>query len=284
MPAPYQYYSRNYLYRFLNTRYSEKPHALWANYIDRMYPVHTPHMKVTNGTFTLAAANYFVSAVVLVPASAKDDFDKFAETTGSCASRRSRRRCGRCRQEAAGRKPGDGAYLLYEPAFGTEVRPWTGPTAEERKRTALERPRARPDGDAAAGGHALRRPRQVYAEASALKGPAEISADRFAIYSQNYRYDGESLSEMALMPSPTLEVERGVTQCFWLTLEIPEKAEAGTYRGTVTFRPGVGDAVTVPLELEVYPFALEKVLPVSFGMYYHPRRRRDWRRRCNVGW
>ena len=32
-----------------------------------------------------------------------------------------------------------------------------------------------------------------------------------------------------------------------------------------------GEAVTVPLELEVYPFALEKVLPVSFGMYYNPR-------------
>ena len=76
---------------------------------------------------------------------------------------------------------------------------------------------------------------------------------------------------MALMPSASLDVEQGVTQCFWLTLDVPEKAEAGVYKGEVTFRPGKGEAVRVPLELEVYPFALESVLPVSFGMYYEPR-------------
>ncbi len=76
---------------------------------------------------------------------------------------------------------------------------------------------------------------------------------------------------MALMPSPTLQIERGVTECFWLTVEIPEKAAPGAYHGTVRFRPSIGDAVSVPLALEVYPFALEKVLPVSFGMYYNPR-------------
>ena len=108
-------------------------------------------------------------------------------------------------------------------------------------------------------------------DVSSLKGPAELSADQFRVYSQNYRYDGESLSEMALMPSPALEVEQGVTRCFWLTLEIPDTATAGTYRGAAAFRPGVGAPVTVPLEVEVYPFALEKTLPVSFGMYYSPR-------------
>ena len=77
---------------------------------------------------------------------------------------------------------------------------------------------------------------------------------------------------MALTPSPSLDVEQGVTQCFWLTLDVPQKAEAGVYKGEVTFRSGKGDAVRVPLEFEVYPFALESVLPVSFGMYYQPRR------------
>ena len=109
-------------------------------------------------------------------------------------------------------------------------------------------------------------------EASALKGPAEIAADRFTVYSQNYRYDGDNLSEMALTPSASLDIEPGVTQCFWMTLDVPQKAEAGVYKGEVTFRPGKGDAVRVPLEFEVYPFALEPVLPVSYGMYYDPRR------------
>ena len=132
-PAPYQYYSKKYLYRFLNTQYSEKPHALWSNYIDRMYPVHTPHIKVTNGTFTLTAANYFVSALVLVPASAKDDFDKFAETTRKLRIEAFEKTLRPLTAKKPQAKTGDGAYLIYEPAVGTEVRPWTGPTAEERK-------------------------------------------------------------------------------------------------------------------------------------------------------
>ena len=272
LPPPVQYYSRKYLYRFLNTRYSEKPHALWANYIDRMYPVHTPRVKVTDGTFTLEAENYFVAAVVLVPASARGDFDKFAES----ARRLRIAAFEKTLRPLPGKKPraeaGDGPFVLYEPAFGTEVRPWTGPTADERKHAALK--------TAAAPGQTvtLRLAVTPFAdlgrctlETSALKGPSEIAADKIAVYSQNYRYDGDSLSEMALMPSPAPDVERGVTQCFWLTLDVPDKAGPGTYRGSVTFRPAVGDAVRVPLELEVYPFALEPVLPVSFGMYYTPR-------------
>ncbi len=273
LPAPIEYYGRKYLYRFLNTRYSEKPHALWSNYIDRMYPIHTPRVKVTDGTFTLEAENYFVSAVVLVPASAKADFDKFVNATRALrigAFEKTLRPLPGKKPQA---KPGDGAFVVYEPAFGSEVRPWTGPTTEERKRTALQ--------TAAAPGQtvALRLAVTPFAdlgsctlEPSALKGPAELPAGQIAVYSQNYRYDGDNLSEMALMPSATLDVETGVTQCFWLTLEVPDKAAPGTYRGAVTFRPGNGDAVRVPLELEVYPFTLEAVLPVSYGgMYYNPR-------------
>ncbi len=272
LPAPYQYYGRKYVYRFLETRYSEKPHALWANYIDKMYPVYTTRVKAADGVFTLEAENFFVSAVVLVPASAKDDFDKFADT----ARRLRIEAFEKTLRPPPGKKPqsqpGDGAFVVYEPVFGTEVKPWTGPTAEERKHTSLEAAGAR--GQMATMRLAITPFTDLgkcTLETSALKGPAEIGADRIAIYSQNYRYDGDGLSEMALMPSASLDVEQGVTQCFWLTLDVPEKAEAGVYKGEVTFRPGKGDAVRVPLEFEVYPFALEPVLPVSFGMYYSPR-------------
>ncbi len=271
-PAPYQYYAKNYLYRFLYTRYSEKPHALWFQYIDRMYPIHTPHLKITNGTIRLTAANYFVSALVLVPASAQNDFDKFAETTRALRIEAFEKTLRPLTEKKPQAKPGDGAYLLYEPAAGTEVRPWSGPTEGERKRTTLRTAGA--PGQTAT----LRLAVTPFADlgkctldVSRLKGPGELSANQAKVYFQNYRYDGESLSEMALAPAPTLEVERGVTECFWLTVQIPEKAAAGAYHGIVTFQPSVGAAVTVPLELEVYPFTLEKVLPVSFGMYYDPR-------------
>jgi hypothetical protein len=272
LPRPYQYYSRKYLYRFLDTRYSEKPHALWANYIDRMYPVYTTHVNITDGLFTLEAENFFVSAVVLVPAPAKDDFDKFAD-----AARRLRMEAfEKTLRPLPGKKPqalpGDGAFVLYEPAFGAEVKPWTAPTAEQRKPPSLKAAGAR--GQTVT----LRLAVTPFADLgrctwapSPLKGPAEIGADRFTVYSQDYRYDGDNLSEMALIPSPTLDIEGGVTECCWLTLDVPEKSEAGVYKGEITFRPGKGEAVHVPLELEVYPFALEPVLPVSFGMYYQPR-------------
>ncbi len=137
-PAPYQYYNKNYLYRFLNTQYSEKPHALWSNYINRMYPVQTPHVKITNGTLTLTAANYFVSALVLVPASAKDDFDKFAAATRALRIEAFEKTLRPLTAKKPQAKPNDGAFLLYEPAIGAEVQPWSGPTEEERKRTTLK--------------------------------------------------------------------------------------------------------------------------------------------------
>ena len=162
-PAPYQYYSRKYLYRFLNTRYSEKPHALWANYIDRMYPVHTPHMKVTDGTFTLTAANYFVSALVLVPASAKADFDKFAETTRrlriEAFEKTLRPLTGK---EAAGESRRRRLFCSMSRPSVRRCGRGRGRRRTERKHTALQDGRgAGPDRDAAPGGHALRRPRQV---------------------------------------------------------------------------------------------------------------------------
>ena len=136
---PYQYYNTNYLYRFLNTRYSEKPHALWANYINRMYPVYTPHIKVTDGTLTLTAANYFVSALVLVPASAQVDFDKFAETTRNLRIAAFEKTLRPLTAKKPKAQAGDGPYILYEPTFGTDVRPWTGPTVGSASTSRCER-------------------------------------------------------------------------------------------------------------------------------------------------
>ena len=238
LPPPSQYYSRKYLYRFLNTRYSEKPHALWANYIDRMYPVHTPRVKVTDGTFTLEAENYFVSAVVLVPASAKDDFDKFADSARWLRIEAFEKTLRPLPSKKPTAKPGDGPYLIYEPDPGTEVRPWTGPTAAERERRKRNSLHA-----AAAPGQTVtlrlavvpfadlgRCEVTVGSGAAKPQGTAAPGAEVDAVYFQDYRYDGETLSEMALFPSRTWELERGVTQCVWLTLNIPKDKRPGTYR------------------------------------------------------
>jgi hypothetical protein len=272
-PTAEEYYSEKYLYRFLHTQYSEKPHALWDNYIDRMYPVWTTRIKVTDGAFALTAVNHFVSAAVLVPAAAKDEFDKFTaqarELRRAAFEKTVRPPTAKTKPQA---QPGDGAYMVYEPDFGAEVRPWTGPTAEERKRTRLKA--------AGAPGETLVRRLAVVpfadlgkcsVEVSDLKGPATVPAARAKAYFQNYRYDGDTLSEMTLLSAKSFAAEQGVTLGLWLTIALPDRAEPGDYRGTVTFTPAKGDPVKVPLEVEVYPFHLEDVLPVSFGMYYTPR-------------
>ena len=277
LPAPYQYYSRKYLYRFLDTRYSEKPHALWTNYIDRMYPVYTTRVKVADGVFTLEAENCFVSAVVLVPASAKDDFDKFADAARQAAD-------GSVREDAAaaGRQEA-AAAARRRPLFHLRTRRRDGSAALDGSDgcgagTAQAGVAAR--GRAPGQTVTLRLAVVPFADLGRCEvsvGPGGMEAEPQrpgepdAVYFQGYRYDGENLSEMALYPSASWEFERGVTQCVWLVLNIPKDKKPGPYGCLVTFRPEKGEAVQLDLNLEVYPFTPEPVLPVSFGMYYSPR-------------
>ncbi|HUU43141.1 MAG TPA: hypothetical protein VMX57_05145, partial [Planctomycetota bacterium] len=74
-PEIEEFCGEDYLYRFMWTQYSEKPDALWTNYIDRMYPAFTQKVRATNGEITLTTVNHFLSALVLLPADRKDAFD-----------------------------------------------------------------------------------------------------------------------------------------------------------------------------------------------------------------
>jgi hypothetical protein len=63
-------------------------------------------------------------------------------------------------------------------------------------------------------------------------------------------------------------MEKGVTQCYWLWMQIPADAAAGVYKANFTFSTAIGKTAAIPVELEVYPFKLEETLPVSYGFYY----------------
>lgn len=271
-PSVEAYYSEKFLYRFLKTQYSEKPHALWERYIDRMYPTHSLPVTVKDGTFTVEAIDHFLSAVVLVPAAAEKKFDEFTAAVRKLRIAAFERNLRPLTHKKP--QPGSGAFHCYVPDPLTVIRPWTGPGAAEQKRTSL---------------HAAGAPGQnvilrlaitpfedlgtCTLDVSDLVGPETIPAKSVAVHFQNYRYDGDTFGEMALIPSRTLEIEKGVTQCFWLWLTLPADANAGVYRGKYTFQAGKREPVVVPVEMEVYPFKLEPVLPASFGMYYLPHRR-----------
>jgi hypothetical protein len=269
-PSFDEFNSEKYLFRFLHTQYSEKPHALWTNYIDRMYPTHTSTITVKDGTLTIKASNHFLSAVVVLPAGDKESFDRF--TTAVKGKRIEAFEATYYTPKREKPKPvGAEPFVVFVPDLATTVRPWTGPSAEERKRPSIQA--------AAAPGQrvVMRLAVTPFADLGKcslvpgdLKGPGTIAAKQVKGHFQNYRFDGSDVHEMVLLPSLTPEIEVGVSQCFWLWLTVPADAAPGLYKGAVSFQPGVGKAVEVPVELEVYPFTLDQDLPVSYGMYYGP--------------
>ena len=55
-PGDEEFAGEKYLCRFMRTVYSERPHALWEDFIDKMYPCQTATVEVTDGI--LAVKNF----------------------------------------------------------------------------------------------------------------------------------------------------------------------------------------------------------------------------------
>lgn len=267
-PSWEKFCSEEYLYRFMRTQYSEKEHAVWHNYLSRMYPVTTRQLSVIGGKVTLEAQNHFLSALILLPANRKTDFEAMAADIQKRRVEAYYKTLYIPPAKKPERKAGDGDYLLYVPDLGASIGPDTGPSEVERARTGVTTFAAR-------GQRVVMRLAAVpfedlgecTLELADLRGPGVIPTGNIRGYFMNYRSKGDKAAEMVLMPALTLEVEKGVTQVFYLWMLVPEDAPAGTYEGSFTFRPAKGGPRCVPVELEVYPFRLEDVLPVSFGMY-----------------
>jgi hypothetical protein len=63
-------------------------------------------------------------------------------------------------------------------------------------------------------------------------------------------------------------VPSGRLQAVWVELCVPESARPGRYRGAILLSDGGGELATVPVVLEVWPFALPttSTFPVTFGL------------------
>ncbi len=261
-----------YLCRFLFTQYSNKPHALWENYIDKMYPSSVQTVTVTDGMLSLSAANHFLSAMIAVPAEKKADFDALLTAIHDKRLELFEKTLKDTRPKPPEKKPGDGDVLVYAPLDPAGVQPWSVPSDDERKRTTLNYSGA--PGQRVAIVLAV----VPFVECGAsslvlndLKGPGTIPAAAISGYFKNWRYrgggEGTGVDELSLVPSLKLNVEAGLTQTFWLWLHLPEDAKAGLYKGTFSFKPEKGAAVDVPVELDVYPFKLQSNVPVAYGMW-----------------
>jgi hypothetical protein len=289
-PTDEEFAGDKYLYRFLWTQYSEKPHAVWLNYIERMYPAEVYSVRVTGGAITVEAANYFLSALIAVPAAGKADFEKMTAAIRqqriAAFEQGLRKTAARSKDNNASwtppkpeRGPADPEAILYVPRDPMTVNPWTVPSPAERRQTKV-----------VAGGA----PGQKVAIALAVTPLADLGKSRLAVsdlsgagkipagavegYYRNYRFNGRDygetekektryMPEMCLVPTLALELEKGVTFCYWLRLQVPDDAKPGLYRGRLSLRSEGGKTFALPLEFEVYPFKLESVLPVSYGFW-----------------
>ena len=257
------YLGHNFLYRFLKTSYSERPGALWSDYIDKMYPTHTGKVAVGGGKVELDATNFFVSAMVLVPAGG--DFDAFAAKVRERRIEAFEKTVRPLKRAAPKEQPG---VVLFEPKAFTEVRPDTAPTADRSVELAGARGQRVVARVAVASDADLISADVVVDD---LTGPGTIPSDAVQALWQEYRYDGDRFGESALVRGSNAFVEKNVTKCCWLWVTIPADAKPGRYKGGVRLRWRTGELKPMPITLEVYPFALDDDLPLSLGMYYSPR-------------
>jgi hypothetical protein len=274
-PSPAEFASEKWLYRFLRTQYSERPHAVWLDFVDRMYPVRTVRVDATDGLFRLESQGHFLSAVVLVPADGSGTFDDFVSSVRDV-------RIAAFEQSLLARtakkpepQPGDGPFVLFVPDDRTATGPSTGPHANERKRTALETSVAR-------NGQVVLRVAvtpfedlgKCVVETGPLQGSdATIPAAAVRGYFQNFRWRSEGVGESALLPGTEATIEKGVTATFWFRLRVPTGTPPGTYRGTFAFRTERHGRREIPVSLVVHPVTLRSELPVSYGMYWSPPQR-----------
>lgn len=125
--------------------------------------------------------------------------------------------------------------------------------------------------------HPVRNVEGVEIKTTPLAGRAgTIPASAIKIERTMFRYipsrsmDSYSIEPCHLVRQTSLDLEAGVPMQVWATVHVPDDAVAGKYKGTVTVGSGNRDA-TFELELEVYPFELEKPKAIYAHAYVVPK-------------
>ena len=273
-PTCEEYNGERYLHRFVWTQYSMRRHGIWEDYIDRMYPSSVHRVTVTDGTLSVVSRKHFISALVIVPARDEAAFEDMVVEIRRKRIQLFEDRDVRLTKMSVSRGAADGDYLVYAPegelGIDPTLRPWSRPTSGERKRTGIR----------AAGAQGervvLRLAVLPFADLgrctltlSDLTGPGRLPAQGIRAYFRSWTWSGpkKGVWGTTLLPYASLAMEAGITQCYWLFMTVPADAKPGLYGGTFTFKPQHGEPRDVPVEFEVYPFALDRPLPLSFGMW-----------------
>ncbi|MGA2035362.1 MAG: hypothetical protein ABSG68_24200 [Thermoguttaceae bacterium] len=275
-PSTADLYGEKYFYRFMNTPYSQREHAIWLDFINRMYPTRVTEVNVAGGKLAVEACNFGLSALIVAPVSQNAAFERMA-----VAIRAERTRIFEAQQlpfkpKPLAREAGDAAYVCFIPDELRTVSPDTGPNKAERVRKAYDLAAATPQNvifRLAIASFEDQGPASI--SMSDLKGPRDIPASSVRWYYQDFRLRGIDVRESALIPTSCALLEKDLTRCFWAWLRLPSDTPPGVYTGGVTVSVAGKRAEVLPVRLKVYPFKLEERLPYAFGMWYGIRQMPD---------
>ncbi len=173
-------------------------------------------------------------------------------------------------------------YILFHRPITEPVHPNTRPLAHERLETLAAFATPGEFEPLVLSIFPLRELKKLRVQVSALEGPAgEISASeisvRLATYwnigyprytSRNtYRRLPELLERVTAHSSPARECQQ-----WWLRIHVPDDAQPGIYRGTVTVRDdGFDQTVEIPVVLRVLDFKLKSDPAKHYSVYYYTR-------------
>ena len=263
-----RFLSENGFFRFLSTEYSEKPNALWRDYVSNLYPVFIGETEVKDGVFYVKGCNSFISALILVPAAQASEFDKMAAQIAAERVRYFYKDLYLVRPPNEPFKDTDKDLALFAPADGRRIMPWSG-TAEGDGR---EIARVAAPGETIAFQIGLR-PFRDMANArlsvTDLQGPgqATIPSAAVEVYVKKYMSDGAAVNSWCLQPRQTVDLEKDVARSVWLRVRVPREAAAGAYAGAFTVT--AGDVTRkLDLRLRVYPIRLRDDIPLAIGCFY----------------
>ena len=111
---------------------------------------------------------------------------------------------------------------------------------------------------------------------SDLKGPGVIKADRDIkihwIESVPQRVGSSWGKQWQIMPvwmrpNAPVQVGANTSQSWYVTVHVPADAEPGLYKGSLSLASEAGAKVSLPVELRVLPFSLDKADHVARGPY-----------------
>ncbi|VTS05606.1 hypothetical protein [Tuwongella immobilis] len=269
--TPTEYHSERRLFRFLRTPYTENIETLWATTWDRMIPTHRGEITVDSNGVTIRMKNVLLAALILLPMNANDqEFDAQLRAARLNVFRQQVRPL-----PAADALPNGETWQLWQADPTTEITPRTRPSLPNGS------PKSTPSITLTGV------PKQTMTACLAMvtsrsmatvgmtpmpltaKTGESIPAPRTLVH--NFRWAGDTLTEMGLIPSTSWPTQTGVTLPIWLELPIPANAKPGIYRGEIRLTLA-DESRTIPIELEVLPVTLIDSVPASLGLYGTPRK------------